>query len=104
MAKIYTVIGFATLKETKPGVWKEVIDEHGYFGELYKSSRRLENSSGVNDNVIFSNEISILSDPFAFENYTKMRYVSYLGNKWKVSNVDIQYPRLLLTTGGLYND
>jgi hypothetical protein len=33
-----------------------------------------------------------------------MRYVEFMGAKWKVSSVDAtKRPRLVLTLGGLYN-
>ena len=104
MAKWYGKIGYAETKETKPGVWEEVIIERNYYGDLIRNTRRLEPSSQVNDNINIANEISILADPFANENFYMMRYVTFMGAKWKVSNVQVQYPRLILTVGGLYND
>lgn len=103
MAKFYGMIGFATTEETAPGVWKEQITEKPYAGDLVRSSRRLESSEKVNDDVRLSNDISIVSDPYAIENFHSIRYVNYLGTKWKISNVEIQYPRLILTTGGIYH-
>lgn len=97
------IIGFAETTEIKPGVWKEIITERQYFGELTNTRRRLESSGGLNDNVIISNELSILSDPYANQNFASIRYAEFMGNKWKISNVTIAYPRLILTFGGLYN-
>jgi hypothetical protein len=102
--KFYGVIGFAETVETSPGVWKEQITEHSYYGDLVRSSRRLEPTDKVNDNVTLAEDISIVADPFAQENFHAMRYVKYLGTKLKVTSVDIQYPRLVLTTGGIYNE
>lgn len=104
MAKFYGSIGYAETLETSPGVWEEQITERNYYGDVMQTSRRLQNSNGVNDNVVITNNISILSDPFANENFQSMRYVEYMGAKWKVSNVEIQYPRLILTLGELYNE
>ena len=89
--------------ETVPGVWTEKITEREYFGDVIRNSRRLQNSGNLNDNVTISNEISILSDPYAINNFHSMRYVEFMGAKWKVSDIEVQYPRLLLTLGGLYN-
>lgn len=104
MAKYYGMIGFAETVETSPGIWKEHIKEYPYYGDLVRSSRRLEQSNKVNDDVNLSNDISIVADPFARENFHAMRYVTYLGTKWKVTNVDVQYPRLVLSTGGIYHE
>ena len=103
MAKFHGVIGYGITVETKPGVWKDQITEREYSGDLNKNTRRLQSSDQLNDNIIVSNEISILSDPFANENFHSIRYVEFMGTKWKITNVDVQYPRLILTLGGVYN-
>ena len=103
MSKFCGNIGYAISKETTPGVWIEDIVEHQYFGDVYRNTRKLQSGNQVNDSIDISNEISILSDPFANENFHSMRYVTYMGAKWKVSSVEVRYPRLILTVGGLYN-
>lgn len=103
MARFCGVVGFAQTVETKPGVWEEQITERTYYGDIVRNVRRLQNTSGLNDNVEVSNNISIVADPFATQNFHAIRYVTYMGTKWKVSNVDVQYPRLILTMGGVYN-
>lgn len=103
MAKWFGKIGYAETVETKPGVWKEQITEREYFGDLLRNSRRLQSSSSLNDNVNISNEISILADQFAYQNFHSMRYAEFMGTKWKISNIEVQYPRLLLTLGDVYN-
>ncbi len=104
MAKFYGAIGYAATVETKPGVWEEQITERKYFGDLIRNTRRFQSSGNLNDDLNISNEISIVADPFANENFHTMRYVEYMGTKWKVSNVDVQYPRLVLSIGGVYNE
>ena len=101
--KWFGTIGYAETVETKPGVWKEQITERDYFGDVIRNSRRLQTGDKVNDDVNISNEISIVSDPYANENFHSMRYATFMGTKWKVSDVEVQYPRLILTLGGVYN-
>lgn len=103
MAKFYGNVGFAETVETKPSVWEEKIVERPYFGDVLRRSRRLESSGNVNSNVNVTNEISIVADPYANQNLFAMRYVEFMGTKWEISNVDVQYPRLVLTIGGVYN-
>lgn len=103
MAKFYGLIGYAVPEETAPGVWEDRMVEHSYYGDVIRNNRKLQPSNQLNDNIVVSNEISILSDPFANENFHFMRYVTFMGTKWKVSNVDVQYPRLVLTLGEVYN-
>lgn len=103
MAKFYGPIGFAVQAESSPGVWTEDITERKYFGDVIRNTRRLQSDSQVNDNITVSNEISIVADPYANQNFHAIRYVEFMGTKWKVSTVDVQYPRLILTLGGVYN-
>ena len=103
MAKWYGVIGYAKTVETKPGVWKEQITERTYYGDLVRNTRNLQTADQLNDNINVANEISIISDPFANQNFHSMRYVEFMGAKWKITNVEVQYPRLILTIGGVYN-
>lgn len=103
MAKFYGAIGYGEPVETAPGIWKEKITERTYYGDLVRNTRRLENSGEVNDNINIANEISIVADPFARENFHRMRYAFFMGAKWKISSVEVQYPRLILTIGGVYN-
>ena len=103
MAKFYGNIGFAETVETEPGVWVEEMTVRPYYGELVRNTRRLENSGGVNDNVNISNDISIIADPYANHNFHSIRYIEFMGVKWKVSNIEVRYPRLILTIGGVHN-
>lgn len=103
MAKFYGKIGYAETVETEPGIWEERIVERSYFGDLIRNTRKLQNSGGVNDDINVGNEISIVADPYANEHFYSMRYVELMGAKFKVSNVEVQYPRLILSLGGVYN-
>lgn len=103
MAKVYVKVGYADTVETAPGVMEEQITERDYYGELLRNSRRLQTASQVNDDINISNEISILSDPYAIQNFHSMRYAEFMGAKWKIPTVEVQYPRLILSLGGVYN-
>lgn len=101
--KWFGVIGYAKTVETTPGVWEEQITERKYFGDVTRNARRLQTTDQVNDNVDISNEISVVSDPYALQNFHAIRYAEWMGTKWKISNVDVQYPRLTLSLGGVWN-
>ena len=103
MAKFYGSIGFVETVRTQPGIWEEKSTERFYSGNLEKLSRGLQSSDSVNDNLTVSNIVSVIMDPFAEQNLYAIRYVEFGGAKWKISNVEVQYPRLRLTIGGLYN-
>ena len=101
--KWYGKIGYAVTEETTPGVWTEAITERPYYGDLLRNTRKWQSSEMLNDNLNLANELSIVADPFAYEHFSSIRYVEFGGAKWKVSNVEVQYPRLILSIGGVYN-
>lgn len=103
MAKFYGEIGYITTVEQRPGVWVPKITERLYKGELIRNTKKLQGVDKVNDDINIANDISILADPFAYENFHSMWYVKFMGTKWKITGVEVQYPRLLLTLGGVYN-
>lgn len=104
MAKFYGSVGFAIQTEVNPGVWQDSIVEKKYYGELVRHNRQVQSGNGMNDDLNVSNEISILADPFANANLPFMRYVEFAGAKWKITNIEVSYPRLRLTVGGVYNE
>lgn len=103
MAKYYGKIGYAVTEETIPGIYEERIVEREYVGDVIRNTRRLREAAKVNDDITISNQISIIADPFANNNFHTMRYITFMGSKWKVSEIEVQYPRMILTIGGLYN-
>lgn len=103
MAKFYGNIGFVKSVETEPGVWEEETIERPYYGDITRPITRFQSSGGVNDDVNISNSISVIADPFANENFQYMKYVVLMGTKLKINNIELQYPRVLLSVGGVYN-
>lgn len=103
MAKFYGKIGYAEIVETEPGIHEEQIVERVHSGDFVRNTSKLVTSQNLNDNINVSSEISIVSDPYAVQNYMQIRYVEFMGAKWKVTSVEIKYPRLILSIGGLYN-
>lgn len=103
MAKFFGPVGYAMHTETAPGVWKDAIIPHNHYGDVLQNHMRPQSTDNVNDNIVVSNQISIVADPFAMSNFHNIKYVDYMGTRWRITSVDVQYPRLLLTLGGVYN-
>lgn len=101
--KFYGVVAYAITEEVIPGKWKERIVEKQYRGDITRVSRRLQSADKVNDDIRINNEIRILADAFAYQNFQNIRYVVWMGTKWKVESVTVDRPRLVLDIGGEYN-
>lgn len=103
MARWFGKVGYVTTVEESPGVWVEKPVEKEYSGDMTRNHKRYEGSDTLNDNITLQNEISIVCDPYALENFQYIRYVEIMGSRWRVTSVDVQYPRLILSVGGVYN-
>lgn len=104
MAKYYGRVGFSDGSyEASPGIWVERIVERPYYGDVVRNVRKLRETEYLNDGISIANDISIVSDPYALQNFHAIRYVEWMGALWKVSSVEVQYPRLNLSIGEVYH-
>lgn len=102
MNRYFGEIGFFITKETAPGVWERSIMKRDYYGDIIRASRRSYDTNKVNPDLTISNQISIIADPYLMNNFMYIAYATVKGAKWKVSDVSIEYPRLVLSLGDLY--
>lgn len=103
MAKFYGKIGYGVTEEHDDGVWVETVTERSYYGDILRINRRWERGDQLNDNLNISNQISIVADAFAYEHFSSIRYICWMGARWKITDVEVQRPRLILSIGGVYN-
>ena len=103
MAKFYGVVGYVDTQETAPGVYTEVATARKYYGDVLKNVKRYVSSEYLNDNLTVNNSISIMADAYAYDNFFAIRYVNWMGANWKVTDVEVQRPRLILSLGEVYN-
>lgn len=103
MSKWFGKIGYAITGETEPGMWEDTIVARDYYGDLISDKYMRQLSGNVNDDINLTSVISIIADPFAYENCSHMAYAEIMGARWKIIDIDIKPPRLNLTIGGVYN-
>ena len=104
MAKWYGKVGYSETKETTPGVYEPHDTVREYYGDVIRNSTRWGmNSNSTNDDLTVNCQISIVADPFAIDKFYSIKWIELSGAKWKVTSVEPQFPRLLLTLGGVYN-
>lgn len=90
--------------ETRPGIYRPVVVEKSYTGDVYQHNRNFKNAEGKqNDDLTLSNRVSILADLYAQNNWGSIRYVIWKGVRWKVTSINVEYPRVVLQIGGVYN-
>jgi hypothetical protein len=88
----------------RAGIWEDVVTEREYYGDVLSNNRRYDaQTDSVLDNLNVNNRISIVADAYAYEHFFQMKYVEWMDCKWKVTQVEVQRPRLILHVGGVYN-
>ncbi len=102
--RYYGRIGYFETVETKPGLFEEKISLRPAYGDVLRNTKRDATTSTVNEKIAVSNQISIVADPYAQKHFFNIRCVEWQGALWSVTNVDVQYPRLILSLGGLYHE
>lgn len=103
MDRYFGYVGYAILHQDGD-IWTEEIVERPYYGDILRARRNLVGTQeGPNDDITVSNRISIIADPFAMNNMYEIRYATFHGVPCKATNVELQYPRLILELGGKYN-
>ena len=102
--KFFGKVGFwMNDQETSPGVFQPVVVERSYRGDISKNTRRWDNNSYQNEGLNVMQTVSIVSDLFAQQNFTSIRYVVWSGSKLKVTSVSLDYPRITMEIGGPYD-
>lgn len=104
MARFRGIVFYAHSVETGPGIFEVLLTERTHSGDILRSSQRHEPGMSINDNLLLSNRISIVADEYALENSAYISHVLYNGTRWKVTSLDIERPRIILTLGGVYNE
>ena len=104
MNKWFGKIGYVHEVQTAPSVWKQEETVREYYGDIIRNTSRWStNQDSTNDDLTINNQISIVADPFAYQNFHSMKWIEFMDAKWKITSVEPKYPRLILTIGGVYN-
>lgn len=102
--RYYGKVGYFETIEKKPGLVESEIVYRTYKGDVLRNYKRNQDGAKVNTDISVNNSISIVADPYAREHFFNIKCVEWQGALWSVSSVEVQYPRLILELGGLYNE
>lgn len=103
MTKYAGLVGYATQEEIRPGVWSDTITEVFMRGDVLRLAGSHSSGEKVNDDLTLQNRISLIGSPYAYKNFLNIKYVTYMGVRWKVLGVEVPRPRLIISLGGVWN-
>lgn len=103
MARFSGNVGYGSMTEVRPGVWSDAITEVPYFGDVLNPTFSNVPTDQVNDGINSGTRISVVADAYAVQNFLNIKYVSWAGSLFKVTNVSLERPRLVLSLGGVYD-
>lgn len=103
MTKFSGLVGYVTQKETVPGVWSTDETPKSMKGDVIRLSSSSQNGDKINSDVTLGHRVSLIGDAYAFDNYHILKWIELNGRKWKVTSVELQRPRVIVTLGGLWN-
>ena len=98
--KWFGQIAFAT-QTTQDGITTDDLTVRDYYGEVLRASKR-DDANHIALDFTVNNRISIVADPFAMNTFHSIAYITFMGAKWRVSGVEVQYPRLIFDLGDVY--
>lgn len=106
MPRYYGRIGFLkreTESDERPSRYAPQMEERWYVGELWKNTARQQSAEKPVDDFGINNDISIVADAYALNNFSSIKYVEFMGTFWEVQSVTVEHPRLRISFGGVYN-
>lgn len=101
--RFFGKVGYQVETESTDSVWAKTMVAKSYFGDVIRNNTRRDTGDTINDQIDVNNRISIVADPFAFENFQNMKYVEWLKQLWNIKSIELQPPRIILEVGGVYN-
>lgn len=101
--RFYGEVGYTPTEVDDTGVATAKLVKRDYYGDVLELTSRWKDTENLNDDIHVSHRISILADPYAIQNFPYIKYVKWLGTCWEVSTVKVDYPRVILSLGGVYN-
>ena len=96
-------IGFEVTVNDGDGVWKPIITDKPYTGDVLRLIRNKDSGDHIIDGLKLNSQFSILMDPFFQDHFSSVKYIEYMGTKWSIESIEPNYPRVLITPGGIYH-
>ena len=89
--------------EVAPGIYDSPIEELIVSGVIYNKPVNITNSTVTQGGITANHRISIVANQALVDTFHAAVYVVWRGEKWVISKVEFNRPRVIFTLGGIYN-
>lgn len=107
MNRFHGRVGFAVNKEIEPGIFVDEFEEKFMFGNILDEGSKWDYNSPSSDasgKITINHRISIIADEFAMNNYSNIKWVEFMGQKWSVKSIQVKRPRMMIWLGDIYEE
>ena len=101
--RFFGEVGYEINTVDDTGVARTELVKRDYYGDVLELSTKWQSTENMHDDIRTSHRISILADPYAIQNFPFIKYVKWMDIRWEVKTIRVEYPRLILSLGGVYN-
>lgn len=102
--KYHGMVGYIHTEETSPGVYEEKLVEIPCYGDVTRNHAKWKQGVGINDDLDISNNFSLVLNAKLTECFMDLRYITWMGTRWKIQTIELAPPRLNILVGGVYNE
>lgn len=96
-------LGIVEQQEVRPGIWEEVVTEEPVLGTLEQRTEVLAGSSDVLPRYTTSTSISVPARGVGLQDNSVIRYITLMGDRWQISSIVQQPPRIVIYVGEKYS-
>lgn len=101
--KWYGDIAIATDVETESGYFEPQLEVRKYYGDIVTNRRSYQpGADNGTSTVRVNNSISVIMDANLYNNLSRIEYIEFGGALWKISNIEINGVRVILSLGDIY--
>lgn len=102
--KWFGEIGYFVESNNVDGIVTDSFITQQYYGDIIKDYKTNTSENAVNEDFELSNRISVVADPYLISHFHKIAWISFMETKFKVRSVELQYPRLIVSLGGVFRE
>jgi hypothetical protein len=96
-------LGIVEQSEVRPGIWEETVTEVPVLGTVRQATAALDGTDQVLPQYSTTTSVTVPARGVGPLDNSSIRYVTYKGDRWQISSIVDEPPRIVLYIGEKYN-